>query len=101
MTAIADLKPRRTRGGMLPQKRVTIYLAPKYEQMKEDSRLPQPIRRRLFLGYMHELCNFADGRHTVAQIQRALGHELWPLPLEEIYDMLGDLEELGFVTFDR
>lgn len=93
MARIEDLKPCMKQRGMVEMKRVTIHLAPKYDRM-EGGHLAQLG----FLGYMYEICNFSNGERTLAEIQRALGHELWPLPIETIYGMVCDLETMGYMT---
>lgn len=94
MARIQDIKPRRVHLGMVDHKRVTIYLAPKYDSGMRGGHLSQLG----FIGYMHELCNFSDGERTLAEIQRAMGHELTPLPIETLYELVSDLEELGYLT---
>ena len=37
-----------------------------------------------FLGYMHELCNFSNGKRTLAEIHRAMGHELTPVAIRDL-----------------
>jgi hypothetical protein len=51
-----------------------------------------------FIGYMHELCNFSNGKRTLGEIHRAMGHELAPVPLEALYELVSDLQELGYLT---
>lgn len=94
MARIGDIKPKLIRLGMVDHKRVTIYLAPKYDSDIAGGHLSQLG----FIGYMHELCNFSNGERTLAEIQRAMGHELTPLPLETLYELVSDLEELGYLT---
>jgi hypothetical protein len=95
MRRIEDLKPRMLRRGMLEMKPVTIRLAPKYDQI-EGGHLSQLG----FLGYLYEVCNFSNGQRTLAEIQRALGHELWPLPIEVLYGMVCDCESMGYMAIE-
>ncbi len=94
MGPIQDIKPKLIQLGMVDHKRVTIYLAPKYDSEIEGGHLSQLG----FIGYMHELCNFSNGERTLAEIQRAMGHELTPLSIETLYELVSDLEELGYLT---
>ncbi|HZQ09137.1 MAG TPA: hypothetical protein VFD70_21345 [Anaerolineae bacterium] len=94
MKRIQDIKPKLIQRGMVDHKRVTIYLAPKYDSGMKGGHLSQLG----FIGYMHELCNFSNGERTLAEIQRAMGHELTPLSIETLYELVSDLEELGYMT---
>jgi len=94
MPNIREIKPKLIQLGMVDHKRVTIYLAPKYDSGLKGGHLSQLG----FIGYMHELCNFSNGERTLAEIQRAMGHELAPLSLETLYELVSDLEELGYLT---
>lgn len=92
-----ELTPQRLIRGMIEMKKVTILLAPKYKKISARAQLSQLS----FLGYMNEICNFSEGRHTLAQIRRALAHELGPLSLEMVCEMARDLETLGYLTLER
>ncbi len=94
MGPIQDIKPKRIHLGMVDHKRMTIYLAPKYDGEIEGGHLSQLG----FIGFMHELCNFSNGQRTLGEIQRAMGHELVPLSIETLYELVSDLEELGYLT---
>lgn len=94
MTRIESIKPKLIRLGMVDHKRVTIYLAPKYDGGLRGGHLGQLG----FIGYMHELCNFSNGERTLAEIHRAMGHELTPVSIETLYELVSDLQELGYMT---
>jgi len=94
MTRIQDIKPKLIRLGMVDHKRATIFLAPKYDTGLKGGHLTQLG----FIGYMHELCNFSNGKRTLAEIHRAMGHELTPVAIETLYELVSDLEELGYMT---
>ena len=53
-----------------------------------------------FIGYMHEIFNFCDGQRTLREIHRALSHELKPISLETMCDIVCDLDTLGYVTIE-
>lgn len=97
MTNIQNIKPKRVSLGMVDHKRVTIYLAPKYDGGMKGGHLSQLG----FLGYMHELVNFSNGERTLTEIHRAMGHELTPVSIETLYELVSDLEELGYMTVVR
>ncbi len=94
MARMQDIKPKRISLGMVDHKRVTIYIAPKYETGMKGGHLTQLG----FLGYMHELVNYSNGERTLGEIHRAMGHELTPVALETLYELVSDLEELGYLT---
>ena len=71
MAPIQQIKPKRVSLGMVDHKRVTIYLAPKYDGGMKGGHLSQSA----FLGYMHELVNFSNGERALAEIHRAMGHD--------------------------
>jgi hypothetical protein len=95
MARIEDIRPRMLRRGMLEMKPVTIKLAPKYDDLKGGH-----LSQLGFLGYLYELCNFSNGERTLAEIHRALGHELPPVPLEALYGMVRDCEALGYMAIE-
>lgn len=92
MTAEAQLRPTMKRRGMFHMKHVIIELATKYED------LLQTRNRHNLIGYLYEVCNLCDGAHTLADIQRILGHTLGPLDMKILHEMVRDMERLDYVT---
>jgi hypothetical protein len=91
----AQLKPKMHRRGMFHMKHVTVELATKYEDI-----LGSRSRHRL-IGYLYEVCNLSDGTHTLAEIQRVLGHELWPVEMEILGEMVRDMERLDYLSLSE
>jgi hypothetical protein len=96
MRTLGDMKPRRKQLGMVDHKRATIFMAPKYDRDIHGGHLAQLG----FIGYMHEIFNFCDGQRTVREIHRVLSHELRPIPLDTMCDLVCDLDTLGYVTIE-
>ncbi len=92
MTNDAQLRPRMKRRGMFHMKHVTVELASKYEDMLGTR------ERHGLIGYLYEVCNLADGSRTLADIQRILGHELWPVDMTILGEMVRDMERLDYLT---
>ncbi len=90
----AELRPRRKQLGMIEMKRLTLELDPIYRLDKEGVRLS----RHAWLGYLYELFNFSDGTRTLAQIARALSHEIGPIEVRVLARMSRDLERMGFFS---
>ncbi len=93
--AVTGLRPQRKQLGMIEMKRLTLELDPLYRLDKEGVRLS----RHAWLGYLYELFNFSDGQRTLAQIARALSHEIGPIDINILARMSKDLERMGFMRF--
>lgn len=95
MTEDSQLKPKMKRRGMFHMKHVTVELATKYEDMLGTR------DRHGLIGYLYEVCNLSDGTRTLAEIQRILGHELWPLDMHILGEMVRDMERLNYLTLSE
>jgi hypothetical protein len=94
VSAVA-LRPQRKQLGMIEMKRLTLELDPLYRIDKEGVRLS----RHAWLGYLYELFNFSNGRRTLAEIARALSHEVGPIDVNVLARMSRDLERMGYLQF--
>ena len=95
MTEASLLKPKMKRRGMFHMKHITVELAKKYEDLLGSR------ERHNLIGYLYEVCNFSDGNRTLGEIQRALGHELWPVDIEILAEMIRDMERLDYMVIEE
>ena len=55
-----------------------------------------------FVGYMYEICNFAQRGFSIGEIARALTHELpGRITPDEVLAICKDLQELGYMTLEN
>lgn len=91
MSDIANLKPKMRKRGMFHMKHITVELGTKYEEILGTA------NRHRFIGYLYEVCNLSNGERTLTQIERILSHELWPMDLNVLAEMVRDMERLDYM----
>ena len=95
MTSVEKLKPKMKRRGMFHMKHIRVALGVKYENLMESA------HRHSLIGYLYEVCNLCNGKRTLVDIRRILGHELGPMDIEILVEMVNDMEQLGYLTISE
>jgi hypothetical protein len=97
--AYACWKPKMIGPGWIEMKRLTVELGEKYESMFAST--PGVMARRGFLEPMYEVCHLSHGERTIKEIARIVHHELGPIEIGTVKEIVEDIEALGFMTVIR